>query len=307
MFIDLIPYAEQTIQIAFYLHSDNSFEDPGWYIDGVIIEDNSNLSVDAGPDVTVTSGNPATLNATVSGGTQPYIIEWIPVVGLSDPSILNPLAIPSDTTVYTLKVTDDNGCFRTDKVTVFVEDTYNHSTDILSYGFGVPPQKGDAIIENTTHTIDVVVESQTDLTELVATFTLPEGATASVAGNTQQSGVSDNDFTNPLSYVITADDGVTIQDWIVTVLKATGIDENSMQEMKIYPNPITDRATISFSNPDHSCYLLSIYNLNGQKVFELDNITSDKIELRADLLKAGNYIIKLTGEKILSYKVIISE
>jgi hypothetical protein len=111
-------YAGQTIQLAFFFHSDGSASDEGWYIDDILLEDNTDLTVDAGPDVIVSSGSPATLNATVSGGTQPYTFEWTPANGLSDPSILNPVASPSDTTVYTVKVTDDNGCFRTDKVIV---------------------------------------------------------------------------------------------------------------------------------------------------------------------------------------------
>jgi len=39
----------------------------------------------------------------------------------------------------------------------------------------------------------------------------------------------------------------------------------------------------------------------------MDNITSDKIELNADMLEAGTYIIKLTGEKIYVSKVTIAE
>jgi hypothetical protein len=307
MFIDLTPYAEQTVQIAFYFHSNHYTESPGWYIDGIVIEDNTDLTVDAGPDVTATSTFSPTLNGTVSGGTQPYTFEWTPTDDLSDPSLLNPVASPADRTIYTLKVSDDNGCFRTDKVTVFVDATYNHSTEVLSYGFSKPPQSGDAVIDNNAQTIDIVVASQTDLTNLIATFTLPEGATASVDGVDQQSGVTANDFTDLITFLVTADDGVSSQEWVVTVNLATGMDENSIYNMSIYPNPIISRATINFNNPDHSSYRLSIYNLTGRKVLEMDNITSDKIELRGDMLPAGSYIIKLTGEKVFINKVIVME
>jgi hypothetical protein len=307
MFIDLTPYAGQVVQIAFFFHSDGNYSDEGWYIDDLIIEDNSDLTVDAGPDVTVTSTYSPTLNATVSGGTQPYIIEWVPADDLSDPSLLNPVASPADKTIYTLKVSDDNGCFRTDKVTVFVDATYNHSTEVLSYGFSKPPQKGVAVIDNNAHIIDIVVESQTDLTNLIATFTLPEGATASVDGVDQESGVTANDFTDPITFLVNADDGVSSQGWVVTLNLATGMVENSIFNMSIYPNPIKSRATIDFNNPDHSSYRLSIYNLTGRKVLEMDNITSDKIELRGDMLPAGSYIIKLTGEKVFINKVIVME
>ena len=58
--------------------------------------------------------------ASVSGGAQPLTYEWTPEDGLSDPTSEFTLASPEQTTTYRLKVTDANGSFRTDFVTVFV-------------------------------------------------------------------------------------------------------------------------------------------------------------------------------------------
>jgi len=122
----LISYVNTTVQIGFYFHSEiygtAVDEGLGWYIDDIEIVDNSNLMVDAGPDTTINYGTSATLNATVNGGTPPYVFEWTPIEGLNDPFVLNPVASPSDTTLYTLTVIDDHGCFRTDYVTVNVVD-----------------------------------------------------------------------------------------------------------------------------------------------------------------------------------------
>jgi hypothetical protein len=52
---------------------------------------------------------------------------------------------------------------------------------------------------------------------LKASFTLSAGATAKVGSVIQTSGVTINDFTSPVTYTITAEDGVTNQDWVVTV------------------------------------------------------------------------------------------
>jgi hypothetical protein len=100
-----------------------------------IIEDTSDLNVSAGPDITIDYGTTDTLKAVVSGGTPPYLYEWTPATGLNDPAVLNPVASPSDTTEYTLKVTDVNGFFRTDRVTVnvveYVSDlTVNAGSDV---------------------------------------------------------------------------------------------------------------------------------------------------------------------------------
>lgn len=48
--------------------------------------------------------------------------SWTPLIGLSNASIPNPLAFPASTTVYTLTLTNDFGCVRTEEVTVEVAD-----------------------------------------------------------------------------------------------------------------------------------------------------------------------------------------
>ncbi|HRY34161.1 MAG TPA: hypothetical protein P5531_14445 [Bacteroidales bacterium] len=73
----------------------------------------------AGPDLNSLFGSGVSLSASVSGGTPPYTLIWSPGDGLSNTNTLNPFANPSDTTVYTLQVTDANGCTAADEVTVY--------------------------------------------------------------------------------------------------------------------------------------------------------------------------------------------
>ncbi len=72
--------------------------------------------VDAGNDTTIYLGNSANLNG--SGG---LIYAWSPPDGLSCTDCQNPTATPDETTLYTLTVTDANGCSNTDQVLVTVE------------------------------------------------------------------------------------------------------------------------------------------------------------------------------------------
>lgn len=67
----------------------------------------------AGPDVMICSGTSAQLNAT--GGVS---YAWNPPTGLSNPNIANPIVTPNDTTIYTVTVTDVNGCQDTDDLVV---------------------------------------------------------------------------------------------------------------------------------------------------------------------------------------------
>ena len=88
--------------------------------------------------------------------------------------------------------------------------------EILAYG--IPGQDGEAVItSNASGTIDITVPHGTGVTTLVATFTLSPGATATVNGTPQVSGTTSNDFTDPVTYTVTAEDGVTTKIWTVTV------------------------------------------------------------------------------------------
>jgi len=72
-------------------------------------------------------------------------------------------------------------------------------------------------IDISKHTISLTVPDGTDVTSLVATFTLPDNATARIGTTLQDSGITANDFTKPVIYTVTAkgEDYLT-QDWIVT-------------------------------------------------------------------------------------------
>lgn len=49
-----------------------------------------------------------------------YIYEWSPQDGLSDPFIHNPIAEPDETTIYTLIITNEDGCSTTRTITITV-------------------------------------------------------------------------------------------------------------------------------------------------------------------------------------------
>src|SRR6185437_4599409 len=67
--------------------------------------------------------------------------------------------------------------------------------------------------------IAVTVPFGTNVKSLIATFTT-SGQSVAVSGMKQVSGVTSNDFTNPVTYMVTAADGTT-QNYIVTVVVAS--------------------------------------------------------------------------------------
>ncbi|MDX9695487.1 MAG: T9SS type A sorting domain-containing protein [Bacteroidales bacterium] len=86
---------------------------------------------------------------------------------------------------------------------------------ILTYSFA--EQTGPATIGDGT--IAVEVNNSTDRSNLIATFTISEGASIVVGATPQVSGTTANNFTSAVTYTVTAQDAST-KDWVVTVTNA---------------------------------------------------------------------------------------
>jgi hypothetical protein len=84
---------------------------------------------------------------------------------------------------------------------------------LTSFGFQSPSAEG--LIDETAKNVLVDVPNGTDVTRLVAVFVI-SGTKALVAGAEQASGITENDFTNPLAYEVWAEDGST-RTYTVTV------------------------------------------------------------------------------------------
>ena len=115
------------------------------------------------------------------------------------------------------KVTAEDGVTNADWVIKVTKAAIPPSTEAAITAFSLPEQSAAATIDATAHTVGITVVSGTDLTSLVPTFTLSPGASATVGTTAQVSGTTANDFTNPVVYLVKAEDGVTVIDWTVTV------------------------------------------------------------------------------------------
>ena len=96
---------------------------------------------DAGRDTTISAGHGARLQAT--GGIS---YAWSPPEGLSNNMTANPFANPAQNTLYTVTVTDANGCMNTASVNVLV----NADFSIHPYNVITPDGNG----ENDTWTVE---------------------------------------------------------------------------------------------------------------------------------------------------------
>ncbi len=181
----------------------------------------------------------------------------------------------------------------------------NDETDIISFSFGIPPQTGDAVIDPAAHTIIIELENGNDVTELIAMFTLSDGATATIEGIDQTSAVTANDFSNNVAYLITAEDGVTTQEWTVSIVVLNNLNKINSGDIKTYPNPVSDVLHIDPGSTGLQVEFVSIYTISGQKLFELKNAVSEKLTLSLSHLSEGLYILEIQGADTYIRKLFI--
>jgi hypothetical protein len=118
------------------------------------------------------------------------------------------------TSSVTYRVNGADGSYQNYTVTVTVAPS--SAKAITAFSFRALASRVTGIIEESAHAIALTVPYGTNVTALVATFTVSTGASVKVGSTTQVSGTTANDFTSPVTYTVTAADGST-QAYAVTV------------------------------------------------------------------------------------------
>ncbi len=158
---------------------------------------------------------------------------------------------------------------------------------------------GVATINNAT--VNLTVNSSTNITSLAPIISVSNFASISPG-----SGVSQN-FTNPVTYTVTAQDASTKQ-WVVTVTKqTTGINNLSLNEsIKIYPNPAKDQINIDLDNFIGQIKSISLFDIQGKEILIKYDSSGNKIFLNN--LNEGFYMLHIeTDNGTITKKLIIQQ
>jgi hypothetical protein len=211
----------------------------------------------------------------------------------------------SSAVVYT--ITAEDGTTAKDwKITVtFAKNT---ETDITAYSL---VGQTSSTVDATNHAISVVMPyGTTDITGLVATYTLSDQATVAVNGEAQISGTTSNNFTSLVTYTITAGDNTTVQNWIVTVtIKDTTIisiltDVSSATSIVAYPNPNNGSFRLKV-NSSISKAKVTIVSIDGKCVYSKEVAINDNTTESIDLnVAAGTYIVTVVSGDSISKECI---
>lgn len=217
------------------------------------------------------NANAHTVSIDVPFGTDRSSLT--PTIVISDLASINPASgVARDfSEIVTYTVTAEDGS--TQDWQVFLTVLANTEAEFKS--FSVNENEASIDIDNMTVTGEVAFG--TDEATLIAVFELSNGATASIDGNEQTSNSTVNNFTIPKTYRITAADGITFTDWIVTVTVASA----------------DAKEIIAFSFPEQEG---STSIDSGNETVELDVVFGTNVEdLVADFALSGGAVASVGG------------
>ncbi|MBN3036747.1 MAG: choice-of-anchor L domain-containing protein [Bacteroidales bacterium] len=145
----------------------------------------------------------------------------------------------------------------------------------------------------------LTVPAGTDVTALVASYTTPAGVEVTSGGIPQQSGITPNDFSAPVDYMLL---GCDCMKWTVHVTIMTGSPAHDLSDFSIVADP-SDRSIILRNAKD--CKAV-IYNLLGEAVRTVHNSGGGETVIFRDMLP-GIYIISVSdGTHTCSGKISLN-
>ena len=168
---------------------------------------------------------------------------------------------------------------------------------MLSFGITNPYTVG--VISGTS--ISLTVPFGTDVKSLTAFFTVSPKANAYIGSAGQITGVSINNFSFPVTYTITAEDGTT-KTYVVTVTvdkNPLSLNSINLEQVAVYPNPTKGELYVQAQVGSLS---ISVMDLQGRMVYNIDNPSyiGDMISIDLSTLESSVYMVQITQNGVSS-------
>lgn len=107
-----------------------------------------------------------------------------------------------------------------------------------------------------------------------------------------------------------AQDGGTLNSWSLNVcsVQPLGVNENSLQDFSLYPNPNNGEFTVKFTSTSSEDIKINIHDIRGRQVYEksFSNTGYFDQNINLDKIQAGVYLISITdGAKKTVKRIIV--
>ena len=140
--------------------------------------------------------------------------------------------------------------------------------------------------------INLEVPFETNVTNLISNFVISAEAEAYIGSVRQVSGVTINDFTNPLTYTVQAEDG-SEANYTVNVNRADQIlsAEADPEHLVVYPNPASE---VLFVRSEALIREIRVYGLDGKLIANKSMGTpAHELKLNVSKINPGTYLLEL--------------
>ncbi len=184
--------------------------------------------------------------------------------------------------------------------TVTVTEALNTATDFVSFTFA--EASGPVFINLDNHAIVVIVEERTNLTNLTPLFDLSSGAESNLPSGEARDFAESIEV--PVIYTITAEDGVTKQNWkvIVSTRENDGLlNAERWINLQVYPNPLTKYLQVKGPG-EIQAYVSS---LEGKRLTPTKS--GEQIVFDLDHLSGGIYLLVARYQNQVTTQRIIKE
>jgi hypothetical protein len=244
-----------------------------------------NCNMTANPGV-ICQGETSQFNVQIVGGSGNYEYAWTPETGLSNPSIANPVADPTETTMYTVTITD---MVSNEQVVDQMELTVNPTPATPTI-----VQTGDNLVSSSA-----TGNQWYDINGMIG------GATGQIYAPGQ---------TGNYWSIVSNTVGCESEPSNTIYFQPTNIEElNNGGKVNIYPNPAGNTVTIDYITLDNQEVTISLFNAFGQVIHNITQSNVNRtntysVQFDVSQVVAGVYYFKIEGQDF-SYtkKIIISK
>ena len=246
----------------------------------ITMQVNPTPTANAGSTLTVPSTASAILGGqpSASNGVAPYTYAWTPVSGLNNATVANPVdsGITSNT-VYTLVVTDSNGCTASSTILV----------DVIPCALQAPSVQ--------VNYCDLAAQNISGVAYQWLLQGQPISGATTRFYTVAQSGYYNSKITDTAGCIAQSADIYIAY----PACLASGIESVSENpDFVLYPNPASSEIVVSFNNTLSGKAHVEIFDVCGKLVYTGDNfavITGNKYTINVNDLSAGAYLLRVVG------------
>lgn len=203
---------------------------------------------------------------------------------------------------FRLKDYTDGGTGVVFETVLIIVNEGSSAAELIS--FQIDGQVGETIIDNNSDTIHLLMPEGTDLTSLTPMISISEGASISPENEEVQ------DFTAPVTYTVTSENGAVSKSWTVVVELdfSSSVLDPSLRRLDIFPIPFSDRIHVDFQLNNSKYVVINLMSMNGKNIKRqsLGYVSQWNSWINTTDLAPGIYILQLEadGKSIEIRKII---